>query len=198
MTPPRAGAPGPGTSLRPAVTPRRPSPPAAPDLVRALLPLVSAEAAAEAPGTGLDAGDLEQSIWVRLLERLDGEGPPADLAHWVRDAVREEAHRARRTAVAAYPSRDEPPTGPESDPERAALRTDRRRTLRAAVGRTPGPCPRLLTAMLSPKDPTYREIAGELGMSQGSLGPLRSRCLGCLRRMLVTEVAAPEPRGRER
>ncbi|MFD7895110.1 sigma-70 family RNA polymerase sigma factor [Streptomyces sp. NPDC059743] len=173
-------------------------PPHVPDLVRTLRPLVSAEAAAESPGTGIEAGDLEQNVWVRLLERLDGEGPPADPAHWVRDAVREEAHRARRTAADEHLYRDEPPAGPESDPEHAALRTDRRRTLRAAVGRTPGHCPRLLTAMLSPKDPTYREIAGELGMSQGSLGPLRSRCVGCLRRMLMTEVAAPEPRGRER
>src|SRR5690349_14558084 len=30
-------------------------------------------------------------------------------------------------------------------------------------------------------------------MSQGSLGPIRSRCLGCLRRMLAAEVVAPEP-----
>ncbi|MFF3754273.1 sigma-70 family RNA polymerase sigma factor [Streptomyces sp. NPDC002018] len=193
-----------------------------PDLFRALLPLVSAEAAAEVPGTGIEAVDLEQSVWVRLLERLDGEEPPGDLAHWVREAVREEAHRARRTAADEHLYRDrpyrrhtrheplyrdepaeppepaEPAAGPESDPERAALRTDRRRTLRAAVRRTPGHCPRLLTAMLSPKDPTYREIAGELGMSQGSLGPLRSRCLGCLRRMLAAEVAAPEPWGKER
>ncbi|MEH6378635.1 sigma-70 family RNA polymerase sigma factor, partial [Streptomyces sp. KLMMK] len=72
------------------------------------------------------------------------------------------------------------------------------RALRAAVRRLPGRCPRLLAALLSRKDPTYREIAGELGMSQGSLGPVRSRCLGCLRRMLTAEVAAPEPWGKER
>lgn len=33
-------------------------------------------------------------------------------------------------------------------------------------------------------------LAGELGISQGSLGPERSRCLGCLRRLLTPEVAA--------
>ncbi|TXS28828.1 sigma-70 family RNA polymerase sigma factor, partial [Streptomyces sp. ms191] len=73
-----------------------------------------------------------------------------------------------------------------------------RRVVRAAVRRTPGRCPRLLAAMLDPADPTYREIAGELGISQGSLGPMRSRCLGCLRRMLAAEVPAPHPRGRVR
>ncbi|MDX3852666.1 sigma-70 family RNA polymerase sigma factor [Streptomyces sp. AK02-01A] len=191
----RPAAPRPPAVSVPA--PRRPRP-AREALVEGLLPLVRAEAAAEAPGTGAEPGDLEQAFWVRLLERTEDEGPPGDLARWVRDVVRAEARRARRASAWERPYRVEPATGPESDPERAALRSERRRALRAAVRRTPGRCPRLLVAMLSPKDPTYREIAGELGMSQGTLGPLRSRCLGCLRRMLAAEVAAPEPRGMER
>ena len=76
-----------------------------------------------------------------------------------------------------------------------ALAAARRRALRDAVRRLPGRCPRLLEALLSPDDPTYREIAGELGISQGSLGPERSRCLGCLRRLLTPEVAARSARG---
>ncbi|MYR39377.1 sigma-70 family RNA polymerase sigma factor, partial [Streptomyces sp. SID4944] len=83
-------------------------------------------------------------------------------------------------------------------PERAVLGAAEGRALRAAMARLPGRCARLLEAMLSPADPTYREIAGELGISQGSLGPIRSRCLGCLRRMLAAEVAVPELRGRGR
>ncbi|MFE7133633.1 sigma-70 family RNA polymerase sigma factor, partial [Streptomyces sp. NPDC057638] len=178
-----------------------PHPFAAP-LVRALRPLVRAEATAEAPGTTMDAGDLEQAVWVRLFERLDGSGPPPDAARWVRSAVRAEARRARRTAARERPLLSvpsaEPPADPAGGPERAALRAERSHALWAAVARTPGNCPRLLAAMLSPSDPTYREIAGELGISQGSLGPMRSRCLGCLRRMLPTEVAAPEHGGMER
>ncbi len=167
-------------------------------LLRALGPLVSAEAAAEVPETGVEARDLEQDVWVRLLERLGAEGPPADPGRWVRNAVRDEAHRARSAAAGRHPYREEPAAGPESDPERAALHNHRRLLLRAAVPRTPGRCPRLLAALLSPADPTYREIAGELGMSQGSLGPLRAKCLECLRRLLAAEVVAPEPRGKER
>ncbi|MGW7365513.1 sigma-70 family RNA polymerase sigma factor [Streptomyces sp. NPDC054841] len=172
--------------------------PAAGALVRVLRPLVAAEASAEAHGEALDSGDLEQDVWVRLLERIDAEGPPGDAVSWVQGAIRDAARRARRRALRERPYRDEPAAGPTACPERAALIAERRRVLRAAVARTPGRCPRLLTAMLSPGDPTYREIAGELGISQGSLGPMRSRCLGCLRRMLATEVAAPELRGKER
>jgi RNA polymerase sigma factor (sigma-70 family) len=167
-------------------------------VVGALKALVSAEATAEAPGAAMEAGDLEQAVWVRLLERLGDGGPPPDAARWVKAAVRAEARRARRTAARELPYRHEPSADPAGGPERAALLGERRRVLRAAVARTPGNCPRLLTAMLAPHDPTYREIAGTLGISQGSLGPMRSRCLGCLRRMLAAEVAAPEHRGKER
>lgn len=172
-------------------------------VVSELHSLVRAEATAEAPGTAMEPGDLEQAVWVRLLERLGGDGPPSDAARWVRSAVRAEARRARRTAARELPY-SQVPVGqdrsaePVGSPERAALRAEWRRTLRAAVARTPGNCPRLLTAMLSPEDPTYREIAGTLGMAQGSLGPMRSRCLGCLRRMLPREVGASEHGGKER
>ncbi|MCX5383508.1 sigma-70 family RNA polymerase sigma factor [Streptomyces sp. NBC_00083] len=166
------------------------------DLVAELSPLLAAEAAAEASGTGIDAADLEQAVWLRLLEQR-----PGDLrtpARWVRTAVRAEARRARWLRRQESPYAGERAADPDPGPELAAISAERRRVLRAAIGRTPGNCPRLLTALLSPADPTYREIAGELDISQGSLGPMRSRCLGCLRRMLAAEVAAPERGGKER
>ncbi|MFJ2094190.1 sigma-70 family RNA polymerase sigma factor [Streptomyces sp. NPDC087901] len=176
--------------------------PGATAVVRTLHPLVRAEATAEAAafatGAAVDPADLEQAVWLRLLERLVDQGLPANPARWVRDAVRAEARRARRTARRERPYRDEAAADLSGCPERAALGADQRRVLHAAVDRLPGPCARLLHALLAPGDPTYREIAGELGMSQGSLGPIRSRCLGCLRRMLAAEVVAPELRGKER
>lgn len=168
-----------------------------PDLVAALGPLLAAEASAEAPGSGSDPGDLEQAVWVRLLERLAADGPPADPERWLRHAVRTEARRSRRTARAEHPYAAEPADVLRPGPEQAALTAARHRALYAAVRKLPGRCPRLLAALLSPQDPTYREIAGELGISQGSLGPERSRCLGCLRRMLAAEVASGERWGKQ-
>uniref|UniRef100_A0AAU2JJM9 Sigma-70 family RNA polymerase sigma factor n=1 Tax=Streptomyces sp. NBC_00049 TaxID=2903617 RepID=A0AAU2JJM9_9ACTN len=212
------------------------------DLFDKLGPLLSAEAAAEAPGTGVDAADLEQAVWVRLLERgrraPDPADPatsstpsdtsasdtsaslpadagdaadPAEPARWLRRAVRAEARLARRRARREIPydyrrhsvdghrhhsAQGGPPAGAE--PEDALLHGEENRALRSAVARLPGRCPELMKALLSPRDLTYREIAGELGISQGSLGPVRSRCLGCLRRMLAAEVAAPGLWGKER
>ncbi|MBZ9594925.1 MULTISPECIES: RNA polymerase sigma factor [Streptomyces] len=189
-----------------------------PDLVNELGPLLSAEAAAEAPAAGMDAADLEQAVWVRLLEsgrRAPDPADPAEPARWLRRAVRAEARLARRRAQREIPydhrrtpadarRRRFTDTGPRTGavsgpaPEDALLHGEENRALRSAVARLPGRCPELMRALLSPRDLTYREIAGELGISQGSLGPVRSRCLGCLRRMLAAEVAAPGLRGRER
>ncbi|MEU6091137.1 sigma-70 family RNA polymerase sigma factor [Streptomyces sp. NPDC047085] len=165
------------------------------DLVTSLRPLLTAEASAEAYASGGEPGDLEQAVWLRLLERLDSDGPPLDPQGWLRKAVRAEARRNRRTTRVERPYGIEPVADTRPGPEQLALTAARYRALRAAVRRLPGRCPRLIEALLSPKDLTYREIAGELGISQGSLGPERSRCLGCLRRLLTPEVAAREVRG---
>ncbi|MCM1971124.1 sigma-70 family RNA polymerase sigma factor [Streptomyces sp. G1] len=185
-----------------------------PDLFETLRPLLAAEAAAETAGTGVDPDDLEQAVWVRLLEHRRIPAEPAD---WLRRAVRGEARRARRRArrEVPYDSRHRSADGhgrhavhggpgagtrtsTGTEPEDALLHGEENRALRSAVARLPGRCPELMRALLSPRDLTYREIAGELGISQGSLGPVRSRCLGCLRRMLAVEVAAPALRGMER
>ncbi|MDX3228549.1 sigma-70 family RNA polymerase sigma factor [Streptomyces sp. ME19-01-6] len=172
------------------------------DLLEKLRPLLAAEAAAEAYGAGIEPAELEQAVWLRLLERTRADGPPPEPAAWLRGAVRAEVRGARRRArreVPYDPVGDGPPCGPYSrSAEHVVLRAEAGRALRAAVRRLPGRCPLLLGALLSRSDPTYREIAGELGMSQGSLGPVRSRCLGCLRRMLTAEIAAPELWGKER
>ncbi|MEU9188372.1 sigma-70 family RNA polymerase sigma factor [Streptomyces sp. NPDC048484] len=165
------------------------------DMVAALRPLLAAEASAEAYAWGAEPGDLEQAVWLRFLEHLVTDGPPADPAAWLRGAVRSEARRAGRTASIERPYASEPADDSRPGPEQLALGAARRRALHSAVRRLPGRCPRLMAALLSPKDLTYQEIARELGISQGSLGPERSRCLGCLRRMLTSEVAGREPRG---
>ncbi|MEE1929115.1 sigma-70 family RNA polymerase sigma factor [Streptomyces sp. TRM 70351] len=197
-----------------------PPAPAGPGLPERLRRLLAAECAAEAhaaPGT--EAEDLEQAVLLRWLEHHRTHGPPARPGAWLRAAVRAEARPGRRRArrEVAYASAyadcgseagDAPPGaadeggGPAGPVEHSAelrfLAQERGRLLRSRIPALPGRCPRVLTALLADEDATYREIAGELGISQGSLGPLRSRCLGCLRRMLLAEVGNPDHVGRVR
>ncbi|NGN65585.1 sigma-70 family RNA polymerase sigma factor [Streptomyces sp. A7024] len=153
---------------------QHPGPGAAPAafLIPSLAPLLAAEAAAAVPEG--DAADLRQSVWLRLLEL---PAAPADPAAWLRVAVRTEARLARRRIRREFPCAA-PPDAPA-----AGLSTAERVALHDAVARLPGCCPVLMGALLRGDRPGYRAIAAELGMSQGSLGPLRSRCLAVLRRM---------------
>ena len=167
-----------------------------------LRPLLAAEAAAaELPGT-VEAADLEQAVWVRLLER---PAPPAEPGSWIRRAVRDEARAAAGTTRHQHPYVDfglDAGGGPAARGSRGVedrvIAAEQRRSVRAAVRRLPGRCPEVVTALMSRSDPTYREISRELGISQGSLGPLRSRCLGCLRTILNSRVGSPSVRGNAR
>ncbi|MFD1831495.1 RNA polymerase sigma factor [Streptomyces desertarenae] len=184
--------------------------PAPAGLPPALRGLLAAECAAEAAGQGVDPADLEQAVWLRWLERGRAQDPPSRPAEWLRAAVRAEVRTARRRArreTAYDPAAGGAGAGRRGGTGAAAgaesaesrvLRAERHRALRAAVGRLPGRCPGVLAALFSSRDLTYPEAARELGISQGSLGPIRSRCIDCLRRMLAAEVAPPEPRGRVR
>ncbi|MYQ30024.1 sigma-70 family RNA polymerase sigma factor, partial [Streptomyces sp. SID4956] len=67
------------------------------ELIARLGPLLAAEAVAETSGSGAEPGDLEQAVWLRLLERLSRGGPPADPPLWLRRAIRAESRRIRRT-----------------------------------------------------------------------------------------------------
>ncbi|MEE4542964.1 sigma-70 family RNA polymerase sigma factor [Streptomyces sp. V4-01] len=168
-----------------------------------LRPLLAAEVAAEAPpDAGIEHADVEQAVWLRLLELA---APPAEPLRWLRTAVRAEVRAASRAARGVHPydafgyhfgsgpaARNAP--GVEDE----VLDDERSRAVRAAIGRLPGRCPQVVSALMSRSDLTYREISRELGISQGSLGPLRSRCLGCLRTLLKSRVGSPVGRGNAR
>ncbi len=141
------------------------------DLVAALRPLLTAEASAEAYAAG-----ASPATW----SRPSGSGCWSDWRptgrRWTRragcaGAVRAEARRSRRTTRLERPYEGEPADDLRPGPEQHVLTAARYRALRDAVRRLPGRCPRLIEALLSPQDPTYREIAGELGISQGSSRP---------------------------
>lgn len=145
-----------------------------------------------------DADDAEQDVWLRMLEHLAAGGSPVSPSRWLRTAAREvragagvrheRENPGRRAPAPPHPS-PLPPYPPRvtRSAEQLVVEAELRRALRATVPRLPGRCPGLVGALLDQPPATYRELAEELGISQGSIGPLRSRCLACLRRLLVAQ-----------
>jgi RNA polymerase sigma factor (sigma-70 family) len=73
-----------------------------------------------------------------------------------------------------------------SDLEEKLLSLERRHTLQQALEQLDERCRRLLEVLfLSENPPSYAEIAREMGMLEGSVGPTRARCLDKLREFIV-------------
>lgn len=154
-----------------------------------LRPAFAPLAAALARAHGLDAEDLEQAVWLRALEYTARAPLPREPAGWLRSLTLCEFHRALVPARAETPV-VLPPLPTVGSPEQRALAGDLRRMVRTAVARLPARCPELMTALLDAPELTYSELAEQVRMPRGSIGPTRSRCLSCLRRLLAGSVRA--------
>lgn len=131
-----------------------------------------------------DAFDVAQATWVRLMENLDRIHTPQHLAGWLATVVSRECLRILRSqgrtglGFGADPADDGP--GPEQVAV-AAADTD---ALRTVIADLPPHRQALLVALFADDRRSYAEIAENLDMPVGSLGPTRSRSLSELRRRL--------------
>jgi RNA polymerase sigma factor (sigma-70 family) len=138
-----------------------------------------------------DAADAVQLTWLRCLEHLHQLTDEAALGSWLVTICRRECYRlvTRRSAEVLLAELEEHERvspdrfggGGAPDPCDVVARRDERTRLRAAIDELP-PRPRsVLTALLSHDDEGYAEIARQLGVPIGSLGPTRNRALARLR-----------------
>lgn len=134
----------------------------------------------------VDATDVVQTTWTRLVEHLDRIRDPEHIGAWLATTARREClrvlHEAGRTL-----SMEEPPELPsvrsaDNGPEVAALRSERDALLWRAMGELSPHCQRLLRVLMAPEQPSYAEVSAALDLPIGSIGPTRARCLDCLRR----------------
>ena len=134
-----------------------------------------------------DAHDVGQAVWLQLVNQLSDVRDPAALAGWLAATTRRECGKVRRAAR-------EPKTGghaldggciPDEQTgmaEQELLAAERDAALREAFTRLP-PCCQQLIAMLTEDPPVPdTQISARLGISVGSIGPYRGRCLDKLRR----------------
>jgi RNA polymerase sigma factor (sigma-70 family) len=139
---------------------------------------------------GLDhanAADVHQTTWLRLVENLDRLREPAAIAGWLVRTARHESLRVKRYANRERPGDDHDDkehAAAYETPEAALLLDEERRAVYEAFRRLTEQCQRILrvTAMAPPT--SYEEVAAQLGIPRGSVGPTRGRCLRHLRRLL--------------
>jgi RNA polymerase sigma factor (sigma-70 family) len=134
-----------------------------------------------------EADDVGQSVWLRLVERLDTLRESAALTGWLADTTHNECSKVLGAARERSASRcsSGPATAPDDRPAPAEywlLLAERDAALREAFGALSPRCQRLL-AMLAADPPVPRaEISAALAISVDDVGPLRRDCLDVLRR----------------
>jgi RNA polymerase sigma factor (sigma-70 family) len=155
-------------------------------LVERYLPLVTAIISRHRL-TGADADDVNQSVWLRLVEHLSDLREPAALPGWIATTTRNESLRTLRGRSRALPVDplgqspfERAADGPDVDD--ALLRDERYQALREALLGLPQPRRALLELVCADPPVPYDEISRRLGIPVGSIGPTRARALAQLRR----------------
>lgn len=139
-----------------------------------------------------DVAEVCQTTWLRLVENLDRIEQPERLGAWLATTSRRESLRiaTRRAVVSSIEEMDlvddqSPP------PDAALLQEEQVRAIRVAAERLSPRHQRLLGLLMGDDDLPYKEIAEQLNMPIGSIGPTRGRCLEQLRQILEEMQLAP-------
>jgi RNA polymerase sigma factor (sigma-70 family) len=136
-----------------------------------------------------DAADVNQTVWLRLVEHLGRVRDPQALAAWLATTTRRECVRLSRLGRRTQPLDPcDDALGGYDGLSRAAeaadeelLRAERRQALREGFAQLPPRCQALLALLTADPPVSYREIAERLGVPVGSIGPTQARCLRRLR-----------------
>ena len=152
-------------------------------LVERYLPLVCGTIAR----TGLygaEAEDVNQTVWLRLVEHLDSLRQPKALPGWLATTARHEGLRLikrRARDVPVDPSGTTFDATEDSDPGQTLVQDLQSQALREAMLELPESRRELLLLLLADPPPSYDEISARLGIPRGSIGPTRARALEQLR-----------------
>ena len=134
-----------------------------------------------------DAGDVSQSVWLRLVDQLDKIREPAALPGWLATTTRRECRLVLRTARGTQPPGYAPevesmPDVQAETAEQQVLAAERHAALRQAFSALDPFSQQLIALLIQDPPVPYAEISARLGIAVGSIGPCRGRCLDKLRR----------------
>ncbi|GIH89801.1 RNA polymerase sigma factor [Planobispora siamensis] len=151
-----------------------------------------------------DIDDVAQNVWLRAVGQLKALREPAALPGWLATTTKHECSRVfrarRRQEGTEQPLDFEMTPDDESKLiEQELEAAERNAVLRAAFAELSATCQQIL--LLRMEGVPYEEIGARLGMSIGSIGPTRARCLEKLRAdpalvaLMTTETSRSEQYG---
>jgi len=135
-----------------------------------------------------DAADVNQTLWLRLVEQIGRLREPEALPGWIMTTTRNECLRVLRVQQRTHlydPLSESDALESEqvdADVEADLLAVERRQALRDGFAELTDQCKRLLTKLMTDPPPSYQVVSEELAMPVGSIGPTRIRCLEKLRK----------------
>lgn len=156
------------------------------ELVRRYRPLVRA-VASRYRLCGGDVDDVDQTVWLRLVENLDRIREPRALPRWLAVTAANEslrvARRRRRTLLVdpLDEGAHELETDQPGEPDANLLRREVCEVVRRGLTELPAAQRELLTLLADERLLSYREISSILAVPVGSIGPTRARGLARLR-----------------
>lgn len=132
-----------------------------------------------------DAADITQTTFVALIDSLHRLEDDTRLASWLMTVARRQAWRVRSTSRRDLPLDSATETTAEDPYELWDTQT----AVHDALAVLGGTCRDLLLALyFDPDEPSYADIATDMGRSIGGIGPLRGRCLDRLRSIMTQEA----------
>jgi RNA polymerase sigma factor (sigma-70 family) len=153
-------------------------------LVERFVPLV-ASVARRYRLSDADLSDVNQTLWLRLVEHLDQIREPLALPGWIITTTKREALRlikARNRMVSVDPMAGSLLDGDDGvEVDESLLYDERRQALRDALVELRPHHRELLLLLIAEPPLSYDDISRRLGMPKGSIGPTRARCLEELR-----------------
>jgi len=133
-----------------------------------------------------DAQDVNQSVWLTLVDQLAALREPAALPGWLATTTQRECGRVlrtvRRTQVSWFVLDAEDIADERAlTAEEELLQAERHAALREAFTGLPPGCRQLIAMLIQDPPVPYAQIGTALGIPVGSIGPSRHRCLDKLR-----------------
>jgi RNA polymerase sigma factor (sigma-70 family) len=132
-----------------------------------------------------DGDDVCQTVWLRLVEKLDDIREPAALPGWIVTTTRNECLRVisgRKKMTPVDPVESATLAGITDDVAGEELvAAEERQALREGLAALPDDRRELLMILLADPPVPYADISERLGIPVGSIGPTRARALEQLR-----------------